>query len=212
MEEFRLQKSLEIKDLDTLKVIADPLRAQIMEILIPEAQTVNQVAEKLGLSASRLYYHVNLLEKHGLVKVADTRVIGNIIEKSYRATSANLTVDPDLFSFSSDQGKENINALLSATIDATRDDLLRSLQARAFALEHGAQEQPRRVIINRLLSRINPERAAEFQERLVALLQEFEDADTEDPATEADLQPYALTIVLYPSFYFPGPDQPAPQD
>ena len=212
MEEFKPAQFLEIKDLETLKVIADPLRAQVMEILIPEALTVNQVAERLGLSASKLYYHVNLLEKHGLVKVEDTRVIGNIIERHYRAASSSLTVDPELFSFSTDQGKENINALLSATIDATRDDLLRSLQARSFALEHGAREQPRRVIINRLVSRISDERAGEFQERLVALLKEFEDADAGDSAPEASLQTYALTVVLYPSFYFPGPGQPAPED
>ena len=45
---------LTIKDLETLKVLADPLRLQIIEVLAPEPQTVNQIAQQLGLSRSRL--------------------------------------------------------------------------------------------------------------------------------------------------------------
>jgi hypothetical protein len=93
--------------------------------------------------------------------------------------------------------------MIRSTIDATRDDLIRSLQARQFQLEQGAAEQPRRLIINRLIRHLPEERVAEFQERLAKLLQEFE-SETEAP-NKTDLQPYALTVAFYPSFYFETP-------
>lgn len=187
-----------IRDLDTLKVIADPLRTQILEVLILQPLTVKQVAEKLGLAASKLYYHVNLMEKHGLIRVVDTRVVSGIIEKTYRAAATNLDIDPSLLAFTTDAGKDNINTVLVATIDTTRDDILRSLQARYFELEQGAGQRSRRVVVTRQLSRIPDERADEFAARLDALLKEFNAADTDSP----DLQTYALTVAFYPSFYF----------
>jgi DNA-binding transcriptional ArsR family regulator len=201
MEEFKPLDTFQISNLDTLKVVADPLRSQMLEVLTNEALTVREVAEKLGLSPSKLYYHINLLEKHGLIQVVETRLVANMIEKLYRAAARNLEVDPALFNYSTDEGKENINSVLVTLIDATRDDLQRSLQARYFALEQGAEAHPRRVLINRVMSRVPDERAEEFQDRLAALMQEFAAADNERAAPGA-LQPYALTIALYPSFYF----------
>jgi DNA-binding transcriptional ArsR family regulator len=202
MESFKPVDIYEIRDLETLKVVSDPLRAQIYEVLIPEALTVNQIGEKLGLAASRLYYHVNLLEKHGLIQVVETQMISNLVEKYYRAVASNLEVDHALFSFSSQEGKENINTMVTATIDSTREDLLRSLAARTFELERGAEEHPRRVIITRQTSKIPGERAAQFQERLKALIEEFGDANVESSENSQDLQTYALMVTFYPSFYF----------
>lgn len=186
-----------IQDRDTLKMIADPLRWQIMELLVLDQLTIKELGEKLGLSPSKLYYHVNQLEEHGLVKVAETRIVSGIIEKRFQAVSSKLDINPELLSFSELSGRENINTILISTIDATRDDLLRSLQARAFEIDHGAPQQPRHVLINRVLSRIPEDRAIEFKDRLAALLEEFGAADQ-----EGDLQPFALTIAYYPAFYY----------
>ena len=58
---------------------------------------------------------------------------------------------------------------------------------------------PRRLIINRVVSRVPEQRIDEFQERLMKLLQEFE---AEDQTSKSSDQPYALTLAFYPSFYF----------
>ena len=207
MEDFEPLETFEIDDLETLRVISDPLRTQIYETLIPEALAVNQIAEKLGLSATKLYYHVNLLEKYGLIQVVKTNTIGNLIEKYYRAVASNLEVASKLFSFSSDEGKENISAMVKSALDPTREDLLRSLEARAAALEQGAEERIRQVILTRLTSKISEEKAEEFQERLKALLKEFDDANIETAERAEALQDYALMVTFYPSFYFHGPEE-----
>ena len=189
-----------IEDRETLKVMVDPLRSQILEILLNTPHTIKQTAGKLGLAASKLYYHFNQLEKHGLIEVVETRMVANLEEKCYQAVATDFELAPGLITTSTEEGKEVANELFVSTIEATRDDLLRSLQARYFQLDHGAPEHPRRVVLNRLVSRIPESQAQEFQQRLCALLEEFEAADNAEGAGETF--PYAFMAALYPSFYF----------
>jgi DNA-binding transcriptional ArsR family regulator len=199
MKKEKAKSRFYIADLETLRAISDPLRVQIVELLGGKPLTVKQVAEKLGLAPSKLYYHFGALEKLGLIEVAETRMVANMQEKKYRSTAEIVDVDPSLFQFTKEGDNEPINILISSTIDATREDLFRSLQARQFQLEQGADETPRRMIVNRIVSHVSEERIGEFQERLVKLIQEFE---AEDKTSKSTDQTYALTVALYPSFYF----------
>ena len=189
-----------IEDRETLKVMADPLRSQILEILLNTPHTIKQTAGKLGLAASKLYYHFNLLEKHGLIEVVETRKVANLEEKLFQAVALDFELAPGLLTTATEEGKDVANELFISTIEATRDDLLRSLQARYFQLDHGAPEHPRRVVLNRVVSRIPESQAQEFQQRLCALLEEFEAANSAEGAGETF--PYAFMAALYPSFYF----------
>ena len=204
MKKETMTKYFHIQDLETLRAVSDPLRIQIVELLTNQNLTVKQVAEKLGLAPSKLYYHFGALEKLGMIEVAETRMVSNIVEKVYQSNADQLDVDPSLLKFSKEGDNEPFNILISSTIDATREDIIRSLQARQFQLDQGAAEQSRRFIINRVVSRISEERVAEFQARLVQLIQEFE---SEDEHASRKLQPYALTVALYPSFYFDKPSK-----
>jgi hypothetical protein len=141
-----------------------------------------------------------LLEKHGLIEVAETRMISNLVEKSYRAVSNSFELAPGLLTTTTDEGKSAVNETLVSTLDTTRDDILRSLQARYFQLEQGAPEQPRRLIITRLTGRIPENKVTEFQTRLDALLKDFSAAEC--PPGTPETFPHALTIAFYPNFYF----------
>lgn len=193
-----------ITDLETLRVIADPLRSQIYETLTAKPLAIKDIAERLGLSASKLYYHVNLLEKHGLLRVVETRTVANMIEKIYWIVAQELELDESLLSFSSvsDETKDALRALMSSTLDATREDILRSLEARSLAVDLGAAEQPREFLLIRQLANIPDELAAEFFERVKALAKEFEAADEKCAAEGDTRQTYGLLIGFYPTFYF----------
>lgn len=191
-----------VRDFETLKVLSDPLRMQIFEALVQAAQSPKQIAERLGLATSKIYYHLGLLERHGLVVVAETRTVANLIEKTYRVTASTIDIDPTLLTFRTVEGQENLYELLAGTLNTTREDILRSFQARAFSLEQGAQPRERAAIINRNLSRLSEARADELRARLLALIAEFEAAEGElDPSAEAEV--YAFTVAFYPSFYYP---------
>lgn len=204
MKKKQKHSPFQIKDLETLRAVSDPLRVQIVELLIVQDLTVKQVAEKLGLAPSKLYYHFATLEKLGLIEVAKTRMVANMLEKVYRSRADVLDVDPSLFRFTKEGDNEPFTMAIASMIDATREDIIRSLQARQFQLEQGAPEKSRRFIINRVISRIPEARVKEFQERLVKLLQEFE-RENDASARGARHQPYALTVAFYPSFYFEAP-------
>ena len=201
MKEDKTNKPFRITDLETLRAVSDPLRVQIVELLQDQDLTVKQVAEKLGLAPSKLYYHFTTLEKLGLIEVAETRMVANMVEKVFTASANALDIDPAIFRFSREGDNEPFTTAIASMIDATREDILRSLQARQFQLEQGAPEKSRRFIINRVISRIPEERVQEFQERLVRLLQEFE-KENDASVRGSRHQPYALTVAFYPSFYF----------
>ena len=200
MEEFKPAPVLIIKDLETLKIMADPLRNQILEILAPEKQTINQIAEKLGLSPSKLYYHINLLEKHGLIQEVNTIVKANIIEKVYWITAYECKMDHDLFNFSTPEGQESVITAMVTPIDSTREDIVRSLEARATALEKGAEQHPREVVIFREVRKMSDQTADKFTERLKQVLEDFENFEGDNDSDDSHMR--ALTLAFYPSFYY----------
>ena len=204
-KDFKPAPTMKITDLDTLKVVSDPFRIQILETLVSEPQSVNQVAEKLGLSPSKLYYHVNMLEKHGLIQVVDTTLHGNIIEKHYWVTAYDIRLDESLCCFGAPEDQENVTAVMIVPIDATRQDIIRSIESRKFALDQGAEEHPRQALIYREVSNLSDEQANEFIKRFKTLTEEFEAASNQESGE--DVQTHALTIAFYPSFHYGQPEE-----
>ena len=76
--------------------MADPIRIRFLLELLERPQTVKEVAETLGVPPTRLYYHLRILERHGLVEIAKRRMVSGIEERTYRATSESYTVPPTL--------------------------------------------------------------------------------------------------------------------
>jgi predicted transcriptional regulator len=204
--EFERLPIFMVNDLETLKVLTDPLRIQILELLDPAPQTVKYVAESLGLASSRLYYHFNLLESTGLIAVAWTKTINNMIEKYYWVTAEDIEINKDIMNFSSEVGAEDISRLVSATLDATRDDFVRSLQARRFNLDHGAKPNPKQVIAYRLKKRIKDKDFQAYQQKMKDLIEEFQELPEKDPSDQ-DANVFTVAYFLYPSYYFEQPGE-----
>jgi len=202
MEQFQPKEKLIIEDLDALKVIADPLRTQIIEILTHQPANVKQIADKLGLAPSKLYYHVNMLEKAGFIVVVETRMVANMQEKYYRTVANSFDLDESLLSFHTDAGQDSVHTALNNILDTTRDDILRSLQARLFALDQGSTEKKSRWMLTRQTNYISEDRANEFMERLEALLKEFAQV-TDADETAVSTHHYAFNVAFYPSIYYP---------
>ena len=200
MGEFKPAPVMIVQDLETLKILADPLRSQILEILAPAKLTINQMAEKLGFTPSKLYYHINLLEKHGLIQEVDRIVKANIIEKVYWITAYECKMDHDLFNFSTPEGQESVMTAMVTPINSTREDMLRSLEARATALDQGAEEHPRQVVIFREVRKMSDETADRFAERIKEVLEDFEKFEGDQESDEVHLR--ALTVAYYPSFHY----------
>jgi hypothetical protein len=87
-----------------------------------------------------------------------------------------------------------------APIDSTREDMMRSLEARASALNQGAEEHPREVVIFRELRKMDDQEADAFAERIKEVLEDFE--SFEGDGEGEDIHVRALTVAFYPSFYY----------
>jgi DNA-binding transcriptional ArsR family regulator len=208
VNEFQPKKSIVIEDLKTLQILAHPLRTQILDMFYGQALTVKQVADRLGLTSNKLYYHVNLLEQHGLLCVVETRTVGNMIEKLYRTVAERFQIDADLLSFSNSPDQEGAGQLVVSALDATREDILRSIEVRRMQRLKGNELKPRPAIVARSLSRLSDALAEDFRKRLCALIEEFGQAGggTESGA-ERDAQTYALTVAFYETWRFPEQDE-----
>src|SRR4051812_39819474 len=106
-----------IADVEALKAIADPLRLRILLTAAEESRTAKELAGQLEVPQTRLYYHLGLLEKAGLLRVASTRIVSGIEERRYEATAKNWTIAPELASEISKTG------VLKAGFDMVRAEL-----------------------------------------------------------------------------------------
>jgi hypothetical protein len=194
---------IKLQDLEELKIIADPLRNQIMEVLTYAPMTIKAVAGKLGVESSKLYYHFNQLDKHGFIHVVETTVQGNLIEKHYWITAHRFELEEELFNFNVDtlEGTENILTMLLTNINATRDDLRRSIYARHQQITQGAEKNPRQVLDMREIFNLPDEKAKEFHKRLHDLVKEF-GLEAKEINSDKEVIPWALSVVFYPSFYY----------
>jgi DNA-binding transcriptional ArsR family regulator len=59
-----------LTDLPALRALAHPLRLQMVDRLDTRPMTVKELAAELGVARNKLHYHVNILERHGIVRAA----------------------------------------------------------------------------------------------------------------------------------------------
>lgn len=191
---FEPAQQFTITSLESLKVFSDPLRQQIIEALLDEPKTVKQIASELAIAPTKLYYHVNLLEEHHLIRITDTRIVSGIIEKHYQASARRFAIERTLLSPGEVSGV--VDAALDAMLEPIRAEIHRGLNSGVI---DNSEDAPltRKLKIWREASRLSPSQAEEFYTRLEALAAEYS-AHLNEPEN-ANCQPYTLIISIYPT-------------
>lgn len=194
-----------IRDIETLRVVSDPLRRRMLELVREEPRTAKEMAAALQVSQTRLYYHIKLLEQHGLIKVAETRLVSGIVEKRYRTTAYRLTIDKSLIAPTS-EGSDALDAYVSVVLDQVRSEINRSVDAGLIDLERTKEDElmPRRLVLGRKWLRLTPEQLSEFSQRYSELFDAFEEtslAADRDASSDPDSagQDYEWLIAFYPT-------------
>jgi DNA-binding transcriptional ArsR family regulator len=197
-----------IHDLETLKAVSDPLRLRLFGLLQGEARTVKVLAKELGVAPTRLYYHINQLEELGLVRVAETNLVGGIIEKQYQAAVARITVDRGLLTPGAAPVDGVLETMLSAILDGVREAVRGSVRAGLIDPTLETPEE-RGLLLGRKWLRLSPEDAVSLYHALIALLSEYAERSTE---ATADALPYEIVVGLYPVTNPPEENQESPKD
>lgn len=186
-----------VEDLDTLKVLADPLRLRIRE-LMREPTTVKQVAAELDIPPTKLYYHINLLEKHGLIVLVDTRIVSGIIEKHYQVSAKRVRVSRHLLSPTSETGEEGMTITMTSTFDSTKEDLIHSMRSGIIDMSDEAPDH-KGVRLGVTALGLTDEQAADFYARLGGLLKEFTELSEQNHESSDIHQHYRIFYALFPS-------------
>lgn len=197
--EFEPEQEFLFANLDTLKVVTDPTRLRILEALVQKALTVKEIAQRLGTTATKLYYHINMLEEHDLIKVVGQRVVSGIIEKRYRTRAYSFRVDKSMFTLSPETEGAGVDVMLGAVLDATREDVRQAIEQGLMTPGH---DDPviRNSVLMRAITRMKPERIREFEKRLAELIEEFQSIEDskEKDNDGSNLVSYGFTVALFP--------------
>jgi DNA-binding transcriptional ArsR family regulator len=180
----------EIRDLATLRALAQPTRVAILEHLaVPSS--VTELARALKVPRTRLYHHIALLRAKGLVRVARKRRSGAMTEQVYAPTAKSFRPHPDLLS--SGRFETRVEAIATLVLDTTSSDLRRALLSGEASLAR--RDGHRQVGVARSIALLTPVQADAFIGELERLVARFDKASR---ASE-DSRPFALTWALYPA-------------
>ena len=152
-----VRDELAIDDPRAIPVLFEPLRHRIHRLL-GRPRSIPELAGELDLPADRLYYHVNRLVQHGLVRQSGTRARGRHTERIFERTSARVR-------FAGDVDLNGLNPLTAIAGEL------------GPALASAEPGQAASVSYHRV--RVDSARATELADRLRALIAEY---DVPDPA------------------------------
>ena len=185
------QKSFTLTSLEQVKVLADPLRMKILEALGQE-RTTKQVADLLGEKPTRLYHHVEALERVGVIELTRTQQNRGTLEKYYLAVAQSFRASPELFSQGeADQGNESLVQVVSTLMNETTEEL------RALAASGKAQSLEEEGILTHAKIIASAAEIAEVQKELQAVLERVMQIGDADEIQEDDRE-YRLTIAYFP--------------
>lgn len=178
-----------------LKVLADPIRSFAVYSLVPKAKTARMLADELGVPVTRLYYHLQQLERHGLVFVERTRLVSGILEKHYRAAAREMLLDRDALAGMGRGDPASTEALLGFVFDQSRVEIARGLREGRIDPRKRAPEVDGLVAWRNVL-KLSPAQAARLYAKLHAFWMEY-DAIAHAPAEDGRM--YAFAVALYPN-------------
>lgn len=179
----------------TLKVLADPSRSYLVYSLAECAKPAKQLAVEMDCPITRLYYHLQQLEKHGLIFVERTRKVSGILEKHYRASAREFVIDRSAYGAAGQIDQTRSQALLGFVFDQSRLDISNGLRSGRI----DAGKPPPEVgslMAYRTVMKLGPAQAKGLYDKLLAVYREYE-AIAKAPGPDGDF--YALVASVYPT-------------
>lgn len=176
-----------IRDLAQLKVLADPLRVRILEALCEQPRTTKQVAERLGEKPTKLYHHVEALDRAGLIELHSTRPNRGTLEKYFRAIARAFKTDPDLFSSEPD----------CSSWAAMTAEMLERSAAEVRMLAGEPMDDDGSLVVQAKIS-ANHKQIVEIRDAMQKLLEDFASRAEAIETPIEGARDFQLVIALYP--------------
>lgn len=172
-----------------LRALAHPLRLRLLEEFAGQARTTMQVAAAMGEPPTRLYHHVNALERAGILKLARTRQVRGTTEKYYEV--AKKTFGADAGTPLTGRMKGSLRNLTWVVFEEARGDLLAAI---ADSSKLTPETAP---VALRMLLTLSPAQIANVRRKLLELLRSIRKELRRQPPP-ADALRWALTVAFAP--------------
>jgi DNA-binding transcriptional ArsR family regulator len=172
-----------------LRALAHPLRLRILELFAECPRTTKQVADLLGEPPTRLYHHVNALERAGLLLLKETRANRGTVEKWYAADATRAS------SAARGAGDGPVRGVALTVLDQSRHEIVSALRDRPTG--HARPLVVRAVVVGPPnVQALVRQRLSDF---LAQLQSEAEALHAEASATSSEpAQRWSMTIGLAP--------------
>ena len=182
-----MQETHKISDLETVRLLSDPLKLRLLQAFAEAPKTTKRVAAELGESVTKLYRHVDALQDAGLLEVVDEQQKRGTVERTFQAVARRFEVDHALFN-------EDDN---SSGTEAIREVIRGGETELLDALAKAGGEDDSQPIFMRIRGKASPEQIAELRQTLNAWL---ETIPSDEEAPDDDAQNYGGIIAFYPIY------------
>jgi len=147
-----------VRDPEKLRALADPMRQAIL-VAFATPKTTKQVATELGIKGTKLYHHVDILERHGFLRLVETRPKRGTVERVLQVTATRIVAD-----LGTDSDRDSA---IRETLDQVARELLQA--------PHGAFEP----VLMRAGVRIHPDDFPKIEEAFKRMLSELQNPEGE---------------------------------
>jgi len=172
-----------------LRALAHPLRLRLLQEFAGAPRTTMQVAAAIGEPPTRLYHHVNALERAGILTLARTRQVRGTTEKYFEVAKKK---------FGADKGTRLTRGMRGSLRGLARlvfDEAVRDLDA-AIA-DKSARMPGASPLALRMLLNVSPAQLSTARKRLMATLAAIQ-KECKRTQPRADSMRWALTVALAP--------------
>jgi DNA-binding transcriptional ArsR family regulator len=172
-----------VTDLAQIRALADPLRLRIVGALGCEPRTTKQVADLLGEKPTRLYHHVEALERVGLIHLTGTRPNRGTVEKYYQAVAVKFQVAVSATSTDALAG-EKLSAQ-EAMLTSILDDAGKELRASIHRAPGGPADAEEAPLVARVSLNVSRRKVQSIRRQLLRWIEKLRLANAEDTGKSA---------------------------
>ena len=86
-----------LNSLEEINVVSDPIRLNIIMNLGLTPKTAQDLSDKMGVSSSKIHYHLKILEENGIIEVVDTELINGITQKYFLPVAKAFIPNSEIF-------------------------------------------------------------------------------------------------------------------
>lgn len=86
-----------LNTLEEVNIVSDPIRLKIIMTLGTSPKTAQDLSHALGVSRSKIHYHLKILEQNGIIEVVDTELINGITQKYFLPVAKAFIPNSEIF-------------------------------------------------------------------------------------------------------------------